>query len=104
MLSESGLQSYLRREAKKRGILFYKLTASEAGFPDVMLVYRGQTVFVELKSPKGTGRLSARQIRIINQLESQGMEVYVEHTKEGCSEIITGLIEGRPAGGDHSAG
>jgi hypothetical protein len=95
MATERTLQEYLKRKAKTAAISFFKLeSVGRTGFPDVMLAHKGQAVFVELKSPKGTGVLSPRQKLIINELRAQGLTCHVINTKEAVENIIAGLING----------
>jgi hypothetical protein len=97
MSTEKNLQDYMKRQAKNNGISFFKLeSVGRTGFPDVMLAHKGQAVFVELKSPKGTGVLSARQKLIINELRAQGLTCHVIHTKEAADNIITSLTHRKP--------
>jgi len=54
--TEKQLQDYLRRAAKAAGILYSKLESrSTNGWPDCILIAGGRVVFVELKTPRGTG-------------------------------------------------
>lgn len=90
MTTERGLQEYLKREAKKNRISFFKMECvGRSGFPDVMLAANGRCIFVELKSPTGKGRLSARQKLMIDELTNQGVEVYVTQYKEVIDLIIS---------------
>ena len=93
MKTEKQLHQYMRKECKQRGIGFYKLNCEgQTGFPDLMLVYDGWTILVELKSPSKTGRLSERQIYMIQKLRNLGAEVDVIDSKEGADTLITELI------------
>ena len=93
MQTERALQEYLKRTAKKHRVSFFKMECvGRSGFPDVMLAYAGRCVFIELKSPAGTGRVSPRQKLMIEELTNQGMTVYVSDSKEEIDTIIAGLI------------
>ena len=93
MKTEKQLQDYMKKEANKHHVGFYKLECvGQTGFPDVMLVYKGYVVFVELKSPAGTGRISPRQELMIDRLRYQGVPVYVCDNKELADEIIESII------------
>jgi hypothetical protein len=101
MTTEKNLQDYMKRQAKNHGISFFKLeSVGRTGFPDVMLAHKGHCIFVELKSPKGTGVLSARQKLIINELTAQGIETHVINQKEAADNIITGLTNRKPERGN----
>jgi hypothetical protein len=94
MRTEKHLQAYLRANAKKHQISFFKLECvGRSGFPDVMLAHGGQCLFIELKSPSGTGRVSARQRLILDELTNQGMQTYVIDSREGADRLIAGLID-----------
>ena len=70
-------------------MLFFKMTAvSQVGFPDCLLCFHGRSVFVELKSPSGRGRVSPRQQAMIDKLKAAGEEVYVYSSKEECLALI----------------
>ena len=96
MKTEKDLHNYMKKECKRSGIGFYKLNCEgQTGFPDLMMVYDGYTILVELKTPAGTGRVSARQKYMINKLMNQGAEVYIIDSKEQADEIITDIIHRR---------
>ena len=88
-MTEKGLQDYLKKVALKHSVLFFKVVAvSVVGFPDVLLIHKGKTCFVELKSPKGTGKLSPRQLNLISILMYEGMNVKVIQSKEEVDALI----------------
>ena len=90
---EKTYQTWCINTAIARGILAYKVEAAgRSGFPDVLLVGAGGViVFVELKSPRGTGRLSALQLRTINELDRQGADVYVCDSKESFTQVLDSI-------------
>ena len=97
MQNERQLQEYTKKQAKINGIAFYKLACiGRTGFPDVMLAANGRAVFIELKSPADTGKLSPRQTIMITELINKGQEVYVIKNKEGIDAIITNLTGQEP--------
>jgi hypothetical protein len=94
MNTEKQLQNYTKKLAAAHGILFYKLVCvGRRGFPDVLLAYSGQLIFIELKTARGTGRLHPLQEMTINELKKQGAHVYVADSKETINAIIAGLIK-----------
>jgi|TARA_R110000787_G_scaffold156351_2_gene270249 hypothetical protein len=104
MKTEQQLQKYIRTAALEQRIRFYKLHAEgKVGFPDVMLASRGHVVFIEVKSPSGTGRLRAGQNRIIKELTEQGLEVYVIDSKSEAEAIITRITDREPKHCDRPA-
>lgn len=91
MKTEAHLQAYLFQQAKMRQIFCRKMQAAgRRGFPDVMLI-NDRVVFVELKSPSGTGRLSALQDREIMRLRHAGADVRIIDTKEAVDDLIEEL-------------
>jgi Holliday junction resolvase len=74
---ESRLQAYLINKCRKAGAFAVKLESpSRRGFPDVLIIYDGHHLFVELKNEL-KGRLSFPQQRVIAELEQAGAEVHV---------------------------
>ena len=95
MKTERALQRYLKDQCTKLGVLFHKLESRTArGFPDVFMVYDGRVILVELKSPRGTGKLSKLQARCINNLRLQGLIVVVAASKAEVDKAID-LVMGR---------
>ena len=89
MITEGQLQGYTKKQSKKLGVGFYKMVCEgKSGFPDVLLIYNGKSVYIELKSPTGNGRLSKLQQVRIDELRSLGATVYVISTKEGIDNAL----------------
>jgi len=94
MASEGSLEKYLIAQCNAHRILIRKLQAvGRVGFPDRTLIYGGQVIFVELKSPTGKGRLSKMQEREILKLRDVGAEVRVVMTREQVDDVITEIIK-----------
>ena len=104
MASESSLQAKLVQLCNKAGILAYKMRSpSRRGVPDLLLMHAGYCIFIEVKSPNGTGRLSPLQVRTHEQLESFGMSVHVVSDAAAGERLINEFAGLRPAGGYHTA-
>ena len=89
MKTEKDLHNCLRRVARDHGILFHKMKSKSArGFPDVMLAKGGKVLFVELKSPSGTGRVSALQKRCHVQMRGAGLDVTVVDSEDAVRGLI----------------
>lgn len=58
----------------------------KAGTPDILVIYRGMAVFIELKAPTGT--LSADQRRTIEAILATGADAYVCRTLEQVTECL----------------
>jgi hypothetical protein len=94
MESEKHLQTYLFKQAKANDIYCRKMAAvGRRGFPDVFLAYNGYTIFLELKSPSGRGKLSPLQLREIEQMRMAGVGVWVINQKEQVDAIIRELVD-----------
>ena len=86
IMDEKSLQAWFKKECTERGALCYKFASpAHRGVPDVVVIQNtGRVYFVEMKSPKGTGRLSPLQEFTIKQFRAMGVDVYVCQTKEQC--------------------
>lgn len=78
---ERDLERKCAKIAKAEGCLFYKFVSpGKSGVPDRLLIKPGivgEVIFVELKSPKGTGRLTPLQKLRHAELLSAGCRVEV---------------------------
>lgn len=102
MRTEKQLQVYTKKQAKKLGIGFYKLEcAGQTGFPDVLLVSKGWCVFIELKSPAGTGVLSPRQEIVLNDLTNHGLETYVIKNPNEIESLMQDIAKREPRDSDN---
>lgn len=97
MKTEKDLHNYLRKQCKLHRILFFKTVAEgQRGFPDCTLISDNSlTVFVELKSPAGTGHLSALQKSTINKMLDKGANVFVLDSKQGVDDLIDIIVADR---------
>ena len=94
MKTEKDLHRYLRTVARERGVLFHKLESKSArGFPDVMLAKGGKILFVELKSPSGTGRMSGLQKRCHVQMREAGLDVRVVDSVGGVIFLLSEFFD-----------
>lgn len=76
MALEQNLQKKIQKKLEADGWLCVKLIKTTMnGIPDLMALKDGQTMFVEVKTPKGV--LSELQKIRINQLRKQGFEVKI---------------------------
>lgn len=72
--AENYVEQYLVDTAEAKGMFVRKLVSpGRNGFPDRLIIHRGRSVYVELKS--ATGRLSAIQRKTISQMADHGAEV-----------------------------
>lgn len=94
-MTESGLQKWAFKEGKALGVLMFKFSSpSRRGVPDALAIMpSGETIYIEFKSPKGTGRLSALQEATIARFKARGAAVYVVDSKELFFAAMAGHIE-----------
>lgn len=91
-MTEAQLQEKIIKNYSKRGIFCFPVAGrGRRGFPDLVAIYRGVSVFIELKSPKGTGRLDPLQAHTIEAMRSQGATVHVISTITEAEQIAEGL-------------
>jgi hypothetical protein len=78
-MSERALEKYLVEQARRHAWLCFKwVSPAQRGVPDRILIGpAGKTIFIELKNPNGTGRLSALQQYTIDKLNEHGCDVRV---------------------------
>ena len=89
MKTEKQLQDYIIKECKKRNILCHKLESrTSRGWPDLILIYNSVAIFAEVKSPVGTGKLSALQVRTLNDIKSHGGLTVVVESKLDADAVL----------------
>lgn len=94
MPREALLQKYLFQRCRDYNVYGRKIvTKGRRGFPDVMLAYKGQVIFVELKSPTGRGKLSELQALEIDRLERAGLTVKIVASKKEADSVIREIID-----------
>ena len=93
MVTEKKLQEKITKYCKKiNNVLCYKFSSpSHRGVPDLIIIARGRTIYIELKSPKGTGRLSPLQVVTIKKMREHGATVYVIKDYDEAIRIIDDL-------------
>lgn len=88
MRSEKELERHLVKEVRTAGGECIKLDSIK-GIPDrLVLLPGGQATFVELKSPRGTGRVSKIQRYWLRRLQSLGFSAAVVDSREGVKNVI----------------
>jgi hypothetical protein len=93
MKTEKDLQNYLRKEALRHGMTFDKIESrSRKGFPDCLLVFEGVVAFIEVKTPAGTGKLSASQDRVIEDLRDHGTQVGVVASQFQVDVLLKNIL------------
>lgn len=88
---EKVVEAYLRKRVKQIGGKCIKMVPTyENGIPDRQVLYKGLTVFVELKKEKENPR--PLQVAYMNELEAQGFQTRIIRTKEEVEQLITFLV------------
>ena len=70
-------------------ISWSKARGWEKGVPDLLIVWKGQVLFLELKTPTGKGRLSEEQKVWRQRIIDAGYEYACWKTLEECEEWIS---------------
>jgi hypothetical protein len=90
---ESGLQRKVLTAARSMGIFCRKVEfPNYAGCPDCIFMFGGVVLWIEFKSPKGTGRLSALQAHTHAEMRAAGAWVEVIDNYEKGMECLKNLI------------
>jgi hypothetical protein len=93
MISEKMLQHAIITLAKKRGVFVAKMEAiGQRGFPDLLLIANGRSLYMEIKSPTGKGRLSALQVRMIENMRNHGAQVVVVSDFDDAAKLIENML------------
>lgn len=93
MVTEKTFQKSVIAKFAKAGVFVCKVEAvGQRGFPDLLLIHNGQSVYLELKSPKGTGVLSPLQSRMQSALTAAGAWVENAQSLEKIDEILEKLL------------
>jgi hypothetical protein len=99
MVTEKTFQKTVVSRAKKlaaqRGKFLFiaKMEAvGQRGFPDLLLISGGVSLYLELKSPKGTGVLSPLQVRMHQDLVAAGAWVEVGSNLEFIDSLLEKLL------------
>jgi Holliday junction resolvase len=80
-ITEQQIQTKIIKRLKKDGFIVIKLIkASPNGYPDLIAVKENETIFIEVKKPKGV--LSELQKVRIKELRSKNINVKVWHDFE----------------------
>ena len=92
---QKSVAAKIKSAAKVRGfpIFIAKMEAvGQRGFPDLLIVCAGKSLYLELKSPKGTGVLSPLQERMHRDLREAGAWVEVASSMEAIDQLIITLL------------
>lgn len=86
-MTEAGLERWLLTWCRAHEIICWK-AGGPVGVPDRILHYKGHTLYIELKSPSGRGRLSRAQRYWMQKLMKAGIPCVAADDKAGCIAAI----------------
>lgn len=89
--AEAYVEDYLRQQAAKHQCLCYKFSSpGTRGVPDELLIYKGETHFIETKSPVGE-LMQIQKVRI-EEMRKHGAKVAVCHTRKAVDKYLATFI------------
>lgn len=91
---ESKIETYLKTQIKLIGGLCYKFKSTINGVPDQLVIYDSKMYLIEVKRPTETPR--ANQVYIHEQIEKQGVPVYVVDCEEQIDDFIRNVLNTEP--------
>lgn len=93
MVTEKVFQRNVISKCKKLGFFVAKMEAvGQSGFPDLLIIGNGKSLYLELKSPKGTGKLSALQEIMHEEIRAAGGWVEVAQNMETVDRLLNLLL------------
>lgn len=85
--AENYVEDYLRQQAQKHHALCYKFVSPGTnGVPDDIVIFQGQVIFIETKSPVGHAREIQKER--IKQMQEQGAIVHICHTRTAIDNVL----------------
>ena len=88
---ESAIQRHVMREARAAGCFVRKVESpNHAGLPDLVIVYQGRTLWLELKTD--IGRLSALQERTHQEMRAAGAQVATTYGLDQALKILREFV------------
>lgn len=92
---ESQVERYLALKTTRLGAVCLKFCSTgQAGVPDRLLIYKGRTLFVELKRPGEEPR--ALQRVVAKKLREAGAYVYCISSKDQVDDFVEDMKHGYP--------
>lgn len=89
--TEADLEKAFKARAKQYNMLAYKFSSpAKRGVPDMLVIYRGKTFFIEFKSPSNpsTGLSELQKIEI-RRMQNSGAWVDVAYDCNDAERIFT---------------
>ena len=89
--AENAIEQYLVDLCEKHNIFCRKFVSpGNTGVPDRLIIYDGDTIYIETKAP--TGSLQDKQRICINDMKRHKAIVYVPYTKQEIDTIIQNTL------------
>lgn len=87
---------FIGDQQRRMGFISWsKARGWEKGVPDLLIVWKGKVLFLELKTPTGKGRLSDEQKVWQNRIISAGYEYACWKTLQECEDWIVQQLKER---------
>lgn len=84
---------FISDQKKRMGFVSWsKARGWEKGVPDLLVVWKGNILFLELKTPTGKGRLSLEQETWKNRIISAGYEYACWNSLKECEDWIVSKL------------
>jgi len=92
MRNEADLQAWFIKKLNEKGAYTQKVMGvSRRGFPDVLVIYKSNVFFVEIKQK--TGVVSSFQKREIRRILRAGGHAFVLFDRSGCELFIENITK-----------
>lgn len=93
---------FISDQKRRMGFISWsKARGWEKGVPDLVCVWKGNILFLELKTPTGKGKLSPEQIVWKNRIISAGYEYACWNTLKECEDWIVSKLNNSSDNGDN---
>lgn len=85
---------FIPDQKKRMGFISWsKARGWEKGVPDLLIIWKRHVLFLELKTPKGNGKLSEEQKIWRNRIIEAGHEYACWKTLQECEEWIVNVLK-----------
>ena len=90
-MSEQAIQKAIIKYLKTVAYVVKIISASKSGIPDLLVLYKGKFIALEVKTPDKKNNVSDLQEHNINEIVKNGGLAYVVWELNQVKEIIKGL-------------
>ena len=77
----------------KREAVVLKATGVVAGVPDLILIHKGITYGIEMKTTHKDSKCSDKQIKVHEAWKKQGVDTYIVRTQEEFEELVNKIVK-----------